>query len=176
MFPLCKNVFGAKKTSFRTFFCFSQKKVANRILIELVWLLPSFETFIPTELLVLTQMSHTASFIHPWWYYFIKFQLSFFEKNDKIMEKDIFSEKDFRYKLMNLITTHVSQQLDSRNYLSSFYWWLKLLFRIKFKLLNKLSIDDTLTYLLEVYFAVTSTISYLDSVLNWNYQKQLLLF
>ena len=81
------------------------------------------------------------------------------------MEKEVVSEKYFRYNRMDLITTHVSQQLDSSNYLSSFYYWLKLLFRIKFKLLSKLSIDDTPNYLLEVYLAVTSAISYLDSVL-----------
>ena len=138
--------------------------------------MPPLETFIPTELLVMTQMSHTASFIHPWWYYFIKFQLSFFEKNYKIMEKEVVSEKYFRYNRMNLITTHVSQQLDCRNYLSSFYYWLKLLFRIKFKLLSKLSIDGTPNYLLEVYLAVTSAISYLDSVLYWNYQNNFCYF
>ena len=43
---------------------------------------------------------------------------------------------------------------------------LKLHFRIKFKLLNKFSIEDTPNYLLEVYLAITSTISYLDNVLN----------
>ena len=131
----------------------------------------SIRNFYPNWLLVMTQISHTASFIHPWWYYFIKFQLSFFEKNYKIMEKEVLREKYFRYNRMNLITTHVPQKLDGRNYLSSFYYWLKLLFGIKFKLLNKLSIDDTPDYLLEVYLAVTSAISYLDSVLYWNYQN-----
>ena len=43
---------------------------------------------------------------------------------------------------------------------------LKLHFKIKFKLSNKFLIEDTPNYLLEVYLAITSIISYLDNVLN----------
>ena len=46
----------------------------------------------------------------------------------------------------------------------------------KLKFIKKFSIDDTPNDILEVYLAITSTISYLDNVLNLNYQKQFLLF
>ena len=81
-----------------------------------------------------------------------------------------------------IITEWISLQLMPpnnqivANYLSLFYYWLQLHFRIKFKLLNKYSIDNTPNHVLEVYLAIASTNSYLDNILNWNYQNQLLLF
>ena len=62
------------------------------------------------------------------------------------------------------------------NYLSSFCDWFKLHFKIKFKLLKKLSFDDTPNNILKVYLAITSTMSYLDKVLNLDYEKQLYCF
>ena len=63
-------------------FCAIQQR---RLPIErwLLWLLFSLETFIPTELLVMPKMPHTACCIH-WWWYFIKFQRNYRMKGKKI--------------------------------------------------------------------------------------------
>ena len=97
----------------------------------------SVETFIRTELLVMPLMPHTACCINPWLYYFIKFQLSFFKRNYKMMESEICSWKYFHYNWMNLVKTHASQQLDSSKLSMFVLLLLKLRFRIKFELLQK---------------------------------------
>ena len=105
-FRYVKRILVLKKKSFQKFSCHSQKNT-NRTQVFLLRLSFSLETFIPTELLVMPQMPHSVCCIHPWWYYFIKFQ-----RNYKMMEKEPCSSKYFRYNWMNLIATHAFQQLD----------------------------------------------------------------
>ena len=91
--------------------------------------------------------------------------LVFFLQNYKMIESWVCSWEYFHYSWMNLITTHASQQSDSSK-LSKFV--LLLIYSSLEQIIHWRHSNN----LLEVYLAITSTISYLDKVPNLNYQKQ----